>query len=933
MKFHKSHIFLRIIFISIACILFALVIGNFLKFSTSNTDENLFINPPSKYYITKNIVTYHENDEHDIKVDTIQIGSLLVKANNIAITDSNSLQTAFKSIAKSKYCSITVFDNLAKMNKEYKIKTSELNIDLVRFIPSSALIIQVLKGGASDKAGLKEGDYLIRINGKEFSDVFDADKIMRYSDISKSVVYTILRNNTELDLQMNLVKFGVPFVALLQFIVGLLFFGTALLFLLSKPKLKSAQILGFGLLSISYYLSITIFKSLSGTDFFSIINIIFYYFSGFLGIALLINSTIYFPIEIQISKKRKFAYSILLITALIFPTILLLNLFFLKQNLLAIILDNVLLAMYFYVIILRVINNRFYSKEYKKYNRAIGMAYLISFVVLIGVTILNLLKVKLDFNYGIFTILAIAMIPVAYLYVIYRYKLLDIDIRIKRNIQYLFISFVWKISALLFLIGILYTFTFIRITFPNLQFEGSTLEVLRTPLDREKQDILQNLFLIAISITFSVLCWKMKNKVQALLDKRYFRTSFDYRRAVTEFSEILAKNLSVKDLTKSVIIELSELAFLKKVGFIVFRNDKLISQEYYGIKSQELSELIASSERKLILSISEFKEEFRTEYLPEPQKSIIRKFGFNLIVPVYSKMKLLGAILLGEKKSEVSYKQSDFDFLNTISGQVAIALENVYLYEDLAQQERIKHELEIARNIQIASLPSKLPVINGLDVAGMSLPALEVGGDFYDYLEVDNNELSIIIGDVSGKGTSAALYMSKVQGIIRTLHEFRLSPRKLLVQTNQLIYKYLEKSYFISATASNFNTANNSVRFARAGHMPIYYYNSSKNTLERIVSKGMVLGLSKDNSFERNLDEIQLDYQQGDIFLFITDGITEARNSSRQEFSEDSLINIISKNHQLPAEEIKLMILREVDEFTLGVDQYDDMTIVVVKAI
>src|SRR5690606_18908610 len=116
---------------------------------------------------------------------------------------------------------------------------------------------------------------------------------------------------------------------------------------------------------------------------------------------------------------------------------------------------------------------------------------------------------------------------------------------------------------------------------------------------------------------------------------------------------------------------------------------------------------------------------------------------------------LIGIILVGEKLSETAYQNDDLLFLSAISGQASVAIENSLLYEDLANQERYKHELEIARKIQLASLPMKTPNIPGLDIVGASIPALEVGGDFYDYLNGKSDSITIVIGDVSGKGTSA----------------------------------------------------------------------------------------------------------------------------------------------------------------------------------
>ena len=156
----------------------------------------------------------------------------------------------------------------------------------------------------------------------------------------------------------------------------------------------------------------------------------------------------------------------------------------------------------------------------------------------------------------------------------------------------------------------------------------------------------------------------------------------------------------------------------------------------------------------------------------------------------------MGVIAVGDKMSESAFNTEDIAYLESISKYSATAIENLFLYSDLSKQERIKQELEIARRIQLSSLPEELPNINGIDIAGGSLPAMEVGGDFFDIYQYSESQILLVIGDVSGKGTSAALYMSKIQGILQTLKDFKLSPKDLLSKSNSLIYGYLRKIFF-----------------------------------------------------------------------------------------------------------------------------------------
>jgi sigma-B regulation protein RsbU (phosphoserine phosphatase) len=213
------------------------------------------------------------------------------------------------------------------------------------------------------------------------------------------------------------------------------------------------------------------------------------------------------------------------------------------------------------------------------------------------------------------------------------------------------------------------------------------------------------------------------------------------------------------------------------------------------------------------------------------------------------------------------------------------------------------------------------------------LPAFEVGGDFYDFLNGSPNALTIIVGDVSGKGTSAALYMSKIQGILRTLNEFSLTPKQLLIRANRLLWDNMEKSSFITVLSASIDYAGKQITLARAGHMPLYYYNSRAGVTERIVPKGVVIGLSKDPIFDDNIEEIILNYNSGDVFLFVTDGVTEARNTDDEDYAETRLVEEFGKCIAGTSLAIRDRIVESVQEFSIGMEPFDDLTVVVVKAL
>jgi serine phosphatase RsbU (regulator of sigma subunit) len=317
--------------------------------------------------------------------------------------------------------------------------------------------------------------------------------------------------------------------------------------------------------------------------------------------------------------------------------------------------------------------------------------------------------------------------------------------------------------------------------------------------------------------------------------------------------------------------------------------------------------------------------------LPGALQEIFRRHEFQLLVPVRSKERLLGIMVLGEKRSEVAYSDDDFAFLSAAAQQAAVAMENAFLYEELAEKERMKHELAIARRIQLASLPQRTPEKKGLDIAGVSVPALEVGGDFFDYLNGEANALTIVVGDVSGKGTSAALYMAKVQGILRSLHGFGLSPADLFTRANRLLCADMEKKSFVTAVGAAFDLEKKSFVLARAGHLPMYHYRAAEGDVMAVTPRGLGLGLNDAGLFSAELEERVVHYLPGDVLLFVTDGITEAQNVAGELYGDDRLKSLLRVRAAVDAAGIRDAVLKDVTAFAGDARQHDDETIVVVK--
>ncbi len=250
---------------------------------------------------------------------------------------------------------------------------------------------------------------------------------------------------------------------------------------------------------------------------------------------------------------------------------------------------------------------------------------------------------------------------------------------------------------------------------------------------------------------------------------------------------------------------------------------------------------------------------------------------------------------------------------------------------NITERQRLQRELEIAKDVQMSFLPSVNPRTPGLDVAARCIPALEVGGDYFDFIEPDREKFGVIVGDVSGKGTQAAFYMTLTKGFLKAISKTSSSPLEVLKQMNSLFYENVERGTFISMIYGVFDKSSNVLRLARAGHNPLIYYSRSKDSVTDLYPPGMALGLEKGEVFNSVITETVTKVEAGDVFVFYTDGFSEAMNKSGQEFGEDRLWECVTKYSGLKSEQIVEKIFGEAKNFMGKAEQHDDMSIVVVK--
>jgi phosphoserine phosphatase RsbU/P len=256
---------------------------------------------------------------------------------------------------------------------------------------------------------------------------------------------------------------------------------------------------------------------------------------------------------------------------------------------------------------------------------------------------------------------------------------------------------------------------------------------------------------------------------------------------------------------------------------------------------------------------------------------------------------------------------------------------NLLLALELANKLTTRDELEIAREIQVSLQPQKLPDIPGLSISSFSKPAKIVGGDFFNIVKRQDNQLLSIVGDVAGKGIPAALYAAHIQSMFESLSEESASPADIMNRLNQLICRRLREGDFITAVIASFKSGQNSITIARAGHNWPLYYKAQTQTIQSLNPPGLCLGIDMDMGFSECLQEKTLPVDSGDILLLYSDGITEAMNSRNHLFDLSRLKSALKESAHFSAEKIIEGISHRLDEFVESEELHDDVTMVVIK--
>ncbi len=786
--------------------------------------------------------------------------------------------------------------------------------------------------GVTWNAGIRDGDKLISINDVEVDDIFQAQLVLNRVEKGDSAIYVVSRNSEVFETKVEVKKL-INFSSLGYVLLAFIWVVVGFVVIMAKSEGKVQRI--FFLLGILFTLT-----AASSFFFVGITQNPYFYFDWLIiltdvmwliGASFLPFTLVHFfwifPRETKIIN-RKYTKKILFYTPLvIFVGSLILRLkyvYFSPDNIFNISLIRQVLFYGILIFASFIIGFISLIRGYLKLDSArertavfiILISYGIGLAAIIYTSTLANVLADTVFNSPTYfmPIIAVALLPVAFGYSIFRYSLMDVTDVIKNSVYY-FTATV-SIAATYFLV--------IYLLGQNISQALST----------EYQGLIAGIIFIVFAIVFQ----STKDKFQNMLTKRFYPEQFAYQNVLVKFSKEISGTVgldNILDKTMDTIVEALEIRhfaillkdwstgnFVLKRGvgtksddFIIYNKDKKIKKYLDAKKELRIPPVIERQEFDKVFDV---------------EKELLLNENIYTIIPLEINSQIIGLLLFGLKRSGAQLAGKDLELLIASANQVAISIENARLYQSEAEKLKIDRDIENAKLIQNSLLPKILPYVKNLSISGKMLPAMQIGGDYYDVIKINESKVFVVIADVSGKGLAASFYMSKIQTMMRLYCKDNKTPKEILKEVNSNIYQSIEKNWFITLSLGMFDVGNKKLTFCRAGHTPLILMENGE--VKFITPKGMGLGLEKGKIFDSTLEEIEIELKGEQLFVFYSDGISEDMNENKEMFGVERISSILIENKDaIDCDNILNIILQKDEEFRNGKEQSDDITLVLVK--
>ena len=433
--------------------------------------------------------------------------------------------------------------------------------------------------------------------------------------------------------------------------------------------------------------------------------------------------------------------------------------------------------------------------------------------------------------------------------------------------------------------------------------------------------LLEILFIILALLFFQPIL----GAIERLIEKIFMRDRLDYRNILQDLSRDIMTTLDTAVLREKITTTLREAMSLEDVSLLGVNQDGNFSLQ------KENTHFFFSAGDEWIRILKEVNgpigfDELSLRSSDTTPLERLKALNAYLLIPFSHRGNLVGILTLGEKITKTSFTTEDMTILSVLSSQAAIAFENARLYQEMLEKQRMEEELGVAKEIQKHLLPSHNPSNDSIEIVGYNLPSKEVGGDYYDFIQLNDKEIGIAIGDISGKGIPAALLMANLQAALRISAVRAENTCEVVKQVNIHITQTTSIEKFATFFYGVLNTADLTLEYTNAGHnFPILWRKDKPYSLLR--EGGVIIGLLEGALYTTN----RIGLRPADFLVLYTDGITEALNPQEELFGEERLLRAVDEAAQESAQGILDYILDTVIDFTHGYLQYDDLTLVVMK--
>lgn len=789
----------------------------------------------------------------------------------------------------------------------------------------------VKEGGVSWEAGIRDGDRLLAINGVEIRNTLTAQYLLNQVAGGDSAYYLYQSNGEEYESYVEIKKL-VNFTALAFSLTSMIWLLVGFIVIKSKPEGELQQLffkIGIYLVLISLFGMLhNNFNSNPLYDYqwlVAAIAIVQLYAASFLPF-FIIRFFWLFPKKLKILSYRftektlshlprvLFAVTVVII---VIQEVISLNGFFIS---LQIFITNGLFLLFFLAVFIGYISLiisyvKLSDEETKKPISLILVSYTVAIAAIIYTSTLANELAQTIFNEPEYflPVLLVAVLPLSFGYSIFKYSLMDVGDVIKNTMFY---------GSLTVALAAAY---FLTIYILGLGISGA--------ISTEYQGILAGF----IFVLFAVLFQSTKDKFQDYITQRFYPEQFSSQKILMQFSNDVPTMVGMENILNSTQTIFIDNLRIKKFAVYLKETDSdqlnlvrsfganYLPEKFLHSPDTILENIEIKINNKLQPAVE--REEFSNVF-PDISQTMIRDDIYT-VIPLMIKSRLIGLLLFGLKYSGARFAGKDLELLNAAANQISISLENARLYESEAEKMKLERDLENARKIQESLLPKSIPEFKNLDTFGCMIPAMQVGGDYYDVIKVSENKVFVIVGDVSGKGLSASFYMSKLQTMMRLYCTEKTSPKEVLSNINRLIYESIERNWFITVAVGLFDLEKNILNYCRAGHTPLLITNNSNVELHQ--PKGLGVGLESGEIFDSALEELILELKSNNTYIFYSDGINEAMNEADEMFGMDRFQLLVSENSQLSSREIVKNTVANLKQFRSLTKQNDDITLVVAK--